>query len=69
MLELEGTVGRWNEARAEIERLEVLIKRYGCEPLPPHRVHATKGMVRVSVRFRCFDPYKELIVKMAVNGV
>ncbi len=69
MLELEGTVKRWDEVRAEIERLEAFIKRYGCEPLPPHRVHAAKGMVRVSVRFRCFDPFKELLVKMAVNGV
>jgi hypothetical protein len=69
VLELEGTVKRWNEAKAEIERLEALIRRYGCEPLPPHRVHAAKGMVRVSVRFRCFDPFKELLVKMAVNGV
>jgi hypothetical protein len=69
VLELEGTVRRWDEARAEIVRLEALIKRYGCEPLPPHRVHAAKGMVRVSVRFRCSDPFKELLVKMAVNGV
>jgi hypothetical protein len=69
MLELEGTVKRWDEVRAEIERLEALIARYGCNPLPPHRAHAAKGTVRVSVRFRCSDPYKELLVKMTVDGV
>ncbi len=35
MLELEGTVKRWDEVQAEAERLTALIRRYGCNPLPP----------------------------------
>ncbi len=34
VLELEGTVKRWDEARAEAERLEALIRRHGCNPYP-----------------------------------
>ena len=33
-MELEGIVKRWDEVRAEAERLEALIKLYGCLPCP-----------------------------------
>ncbi len=67
MLELEGTVKRWDEVQAEAERLTALIKRYGCNPLPPHRMRAVGGTISVTVRFQCFDPFKELLVKTVLD--
>jgi hypothetical protein len=67
VLELEGTVKRWDEARAEAERLEALIRRYGCKPVLPHGIRAAGGLIWVSVRFRCSDVYKELLVKLTVG--
>jgi hypothetical protein len=52
MLELEGTVKRWDEVRAEIERLEALIARYGCNPLPrpsPCRERHGSGLRQISM--------------------
>ena len=68
MLELEGTVKRWDEVQAEAERLTALIRRYGCNPLPRHRVQAAGGRISVTVRFQCSDPFKELLVKAVLDG-
>ncbi len=64
MLDLEGTVKRWDEVQAEAERLTALIRRYGCNPLPPPHIRAVGGRILVTVKFQCFDPFKELLVKM-----
>jgi hypothetical protein len=68
MLELEGTVKRWDEVQAEAERLTALIRRYDCNPFPPHRVRAAGGTISVTIGFQCFDPFKELLVKTVLDG-
>ena len=68
-MELESTVKRWDEVKVETKRLEALVNSYGCNPLPPHRVLAAHGRIWIIVRFRCFDPYKELLLKMTIEAL